>query len=327
MSPAKAAAVIGNGVTADTLAPKGSLKRGFDVSADGKEFVAVWSAGYCTQQGQKDYVISATTDGATAKLVMGPITAGCGVAKLALSGDGTTVAYDVDNSADVNKRDVGVIGFDGTGKRAIATFAGGADLNWGMSDDGKLLAANYRLYNADGSGAFDLAVQGGTFSNDPPSGIDFYLGTPSGKADRFLYVNTGANPRRVAALEINPASTGAAPTITNPSVTPASVPANGSASATLMAKVDSARGKVARVGAAVLEDGAHDDKQLSDVVLFDDGTHGDAVAGDGIYSDNELRTLSGAKPGPRTIRVRATVVDAAGKSHSTAIDFGPFGVQ
>jgi hypothetical protein len=204
---------------------------------------------------------------------------------------------------------------------------GGADRNWGLSDDGKLLVANYRLYNTGGGGAFDLAVQGGFFSNDPPSGIDFYLGTPNGKADRFLYVNTGANPHRVATLEINPTSTGAAPTITDPRVTPASVPADGSASATLTAKVDSAGGKIARVGAAVLEDGAHDDKQLNDVVLFDNGTHGDAVAGDGIYSDNELRTLSGAKSGPRAIRVRASVVDAAGKSHSTAIDFGPFAVQ
>jgi len=63
------------------------------------------------------------------------------------------------------------------------------------------------------------------------------------------------------------------------------------------------------------------------VVLFDDGTHGDAVAGDGVYSDNELRTISGAAPGPRTIRVRATVVDAAGKSHSTVIELGGFAVK
>jgi hypothetical protein len=326
MSPAKAAALVGNGVTAAALAPKGSLKHGFDVSADGKQYVAVWSAGYCTQQGQKDYILSATTDGASATMLMGPITDGCGVDKLAISGDGTAVAYDVDDS-DTSKHDVGVIGFAGGGKKAIATFPGGADTNWGLSDDGKLLVANYRLYNADGSGAFDLAIQGGYFSNDPPSGIDLYLGTPNGKVDRILYVNTGANPRRMTALEINPSSMGAAPTITNPSVTPASIPADGSLSATLTAKVESSGSKIVRVGAAVLQDGAHDDKGFNDVVLFDDGTHGDAVANDGIYSDNELRTTSGAKAGPRTIRVRATIIDTAGKSHSTVVELGPFAVQ
>jgi hypothetical protein len=153
------------------------------------------------------------------------------------------------------------------------------------------------------------------------------LGTPNGKADRILYVNSVANPRRMAALEINPTTMGAAPTIANPSVTPASVPADGSASATLTARVASTGGKVVRVGAAVLQNGSHDDKELADVVLFDDGTHGDTVAGDGVYSDNELRASAGAKSGPRTIRVRATVVDAAEKSHSTAIEFGAFAVQ
>jgi hypothetical protein len=32
-------------------------------------------------------------------------------------------------------------------------------------------------------------------------------------------------------------------------------------------------------------------------------------------------------PGARTIRIRATAVDTAGKSHSTVIEFGPFAVQ
>jgi hypothetical protein len=62
-------------------------------------------------------------------------------------------------------------------------------------------------------------------------------------------------------------------------------------------------------------------------VLLDDGTKGDAIAGDGVYTSNELKALSEATPGARTIRVRATFVDAAGKSHSTVTDFGPFAAQ
>jgi hypothetical protein len=111
-------------------------------------------------------------------------------------------------------------------------------------------------------------------------------------------------------------------------VTPASVPAAGSTPATITVKA-MASGTVVRIGAAVLNAGAHD-KVFSDVVLFDDGTHGDAIAGDGVYSSNEIKPNPGngmVASGARIIRVRATVVDGGGKSHSTAIDVGGLAVQ
>jgi hypothetical protein len=323
LTPQQAATAIGGGVTFDQLAPKAN-RYTIDVSEDGKKWVAVWSAGYCTQTGQKDYILAGTSDGG-AKMIAGPITAGCGVDRLALSGDGNTVAYATARATDGDE-DLVTLGFDGGGKKDLDKYSGSANNNWGLSDDGKRLVAGYRLYDTAAGTKFDLALTGGTFSGDPPSGIDLFLGALSGKGDRVLYIDTLPGTRRMATLEIDPASTGAAPTITAPTVTPASVPLDGSSSATVTVKV-AAAGKVERVGIAGIKDGLHDIKGLPDLVLLDDGTHGDAVAGDGIYSSNELKAFSEATAGTRLIRVRATTIDADGKSHSTAIDFGPFDVK
>ncbi len=326
MSPAQAAALAGGGLTAATISPKGG-RYSFDVSADGKIFVAIWWAGSCTSSGEKDYVLGGATDGSSSKVLLGPVTAGCGVEKIALSGDGSTVAFDVDNAADTSKRDIGVVTSGGGNQATLATIVGGNDNNWGITDDGASVVAGYRLIPASGTGAFDLSLTGETFSSDPPSGIDLELGTPDGKGDRIVYVDTGASPRRMGALEINPASMRAAPTISAPALSPATIPADGSASAKVTVKITSPGAKPAHVGAAALLAGTHDNLEIGDFSLYDDGTHGDATAGDGVYTYDQIKALSGAKSGARTLRVRATVVDPSGKSHSTAVDFGTLTVQ
>jgi hypothetical protein len=326
MSPTQAAAVIG--VPWSELAPKGGLRRGFDVSADGKRYVSIWSAGYCTQTGQKDYIVAASTDGTSApRLLAGPITTGCGVSKLAISGDGTKVAYAVETGAGSSTRDLTVIDFEGSAKLDLAVYPGNLDTSWGLSDDGRVLIAGNRMHRTDGTGAFDLVVRGSFFSADPPSGIDNHLGALDGAGKRVFYVDAQSIPKRVALLEIDPSSTGDAPTITDPTVTPASIPLDGSESATISAKVAVAGGaKPVRVAASVLKDGARDDK-VGEVVLFDDGTHGDATANDGVYTVNEIRATSGAIAGARTIRIRATFIDASTKAHSTVIEYTGLGVR
>lgn len=326
MSPAQAAAVIG--LPFHELAPKGGLRRGFDVSADGKRYVAIWSAGYCTQTGQKDYIVAASTDGTTApRLLAGPFTTGCGVSKLALSGDGTTVAYVVETSTGAATRDLTVIGLDGGGKRNLAVYANNLDTNWGLSDDGRVVIAGNRMHRTDGTGAFDLVVRGSFFSGDPSTAIDNQLGALDGSGKRVFYVDGQSPSKRVALLEIDPSSTGAAPTITEPTVTPASIPLNGSVNATISAKVAIGGGaKPVRVAASVLQDGARDEK-IAEVVLFDDGTHGDATANDGVYTVNEIRATAGATAGARTIRIRATFVDASTKAHSTVIEYTGLSVR
>src|SRR5262249_50829311 len=150
--------------------------------------------------------------------------------------------------------DIVAIGFDGSARRMVGSYGGGHS-NWGVSDDGKLVVANYHLWRTDGTAGFDLAVQGGAFSGDPPGGIDLFMGVPSGKVDRVMYIDTGPNPRRVATLEINPATTAPAPAISEPTINPPRVPTDGSTAATVTVKVDSPGGKLVRVAAAVMKDG------------------------------------------------------------------------
>lgn len=324
MSPTQAAAITG--VSFDQLSPKGGLRRGFDVSADGKRYVAVWSSGYCTQTGQKDYIVAGTIEGAH-RLIAGPITTNCGVSKLALSGDGDTIAYAVETGAGSATRDLTIVGFDGGGKRELAVYPGNLDTDWGLSDDGRVVLAGHKMHRTDGSGSFDLVVRGSVFSGDPSSAIDNHLGALDGSGRRVFYVDGQSTPARAALLEIDPAGTGAAPTITEPTIAPSSIPADGSRSATITARVALAGGgKPIRVSAAVLVNGARD-AQVGEVALWDDGTHGDATANDGVYSVNELRTQAGATPGERTIRVRATFIDAATKAHSTVIEYTGLSVR
>ena len=308
ISPAQAMAAIGGSVTP---APKPAA-RYLDVSGDGTSVVNVW-----TVSGM-DWIVAER--GFSAKAIAGPLAY---VRAVAVSYDGNTVAFTNDAN---NQRELWVESWDGTNKRMLAAFPGIESDNWGISDDGRKVASNYRLFNTDGSGAFDLAVNGGSYSGDPPTGIDNFLGTPNGAASRFAYIDYGTH--RMATLEIDPASGGAAPTLSQPAVSPASVPVDGTRAATLSVKA-TASGTIARVGATVMLAGTHDNV-FNDVVLLDDGTHGDATAGDGIYTNNQIQPDPGAgtvMPGARTIRIRATFVDGGGKSHSTAIDVSGLGVQ
>src|SRR5207249_8160293 len=122
-----------------------------------------------------------------------------------------------------NNEEVRIVGFDGTGDRSLVSFGDNSSHVWGMSDDGKLLAAHSTLYKTDGTDAFELALTGGTFSGDPLTGIDSFYATMSGSGKRFMYFHNAAH--RVATLEIDPASTGAAPATSNPPSAHGSIPA------------------------------------------------------------------------------------------------------
>jgi hypothetical protein len=252
------------------------------------------------------------------------------VSKVALSADGNTIAYEADKTADGNQKEVTIVGFDGANSRVLATVPGNRNNNWGLSENGTRLLAGEKLHQTDGSGSFDVAVQGGFFSGDPASAIDIQHGLLSGAGNRAFYLNTYAIPVRAAVLEIDPASTGLAPAMSNPTVTPASLPGDGTAAATVTVKV---AGEPFRVALAILDAGSRDAPAFGDIVLHDDGTHGDVTAKDGVFTTNELRPTAGTKAGPRTIRLRATTytasasVSGATMAHSTVIDVEPFAVQ
>jgi hypothetical protein len=297
----------------------------FDVSMDGTKFVAGWATGACTQTGERDFVIAGTSDGAPKRLLIGPLTAGCGLSRLAIAGNGSSVAYDA--FADSSVKEFGVIGFDGSGKRKLGNMT--SDNNWGLSDDGSHLLADYTLHNTDGSGGYDVAIVGGFASNDPVSTVDCAFGGLSGRGDRLLYVVAGASARYIGSLDINPTSFGSAPSVTQPTITPATI-TRGGASATVTAKVSSI-GTLLRVGSAVLLNG-HKDVESNcirgEAIMSDDGTNGDGTATDGVFTNNQIGASSCATAtGPRTVRVRAEARAADGKQHATVVEFRNFDIQ
>ena len=59
---------------------------------------------------------------------------------------------------------------------------------------------------------------------------------------------------------------------------------------------------------------------INQAVLFDDGSHGDATAGDGRFTNNAVGASASAPLGPHTIRVKTEVRAADGRRHATALD-------
>ena len=147
-------------------------------------------------------------------------------------------------------------------------------------------------------------------------------------ATRFVYsfVAPGTYSQgltQLASAEINPASLGAAPSIVNPSLNPGAVAAGG-APATVIAGVMTAN-HVMGVSYSIVRNGLVEDPVNGVVFLMDDGTSGDKVAGDGIYTCNSVIASDRATPGPRWLRLFAQVSDS-GIRHATLVDVAPFSV-
>jgi hypothetical protein len=168
-----------------------------------------------------------------------------------------------------------------------------------------------------------LAIVGGLWGSQL---IDLYLGKMDFNGNRFLYVDTRQDRRPVVTLDLNRQDLGAAPSLTNLNVAPASVKSAGPW-AKLTVKVTSS-GAVNAVGATLLRGDVEDTRgSCSGPALYDDGTNGDAQSGDGIYTSDRIGECATATPGPRLIRVGAETTDAGGKRHATVVDFGPFAIE
>jgi len=189
-----------------------------------------------------------------------------------------------------------------------------------LSADGSLLLAFDILYNTDGSGALQLSTPFNSLT--PGSPVMNAAGT------RFVYpfVLPGTYSQglsQLASAEINPVSLGAAPVIFNPAVNPGFVIPDDPQPGVVTAGVNTAN-HVIGVSYATVRDGLVDDPVTGSVFLVDDGTHGDQVANDGIFTSNNVTVGYKTPPGPRTMRLFAQVLDAAGIRHGTLVDVAPF---
>ncbi len=76
-----------------------------------------------------------------------------------------------------------------------------------------------------------------------------------------------------------------------------------------------------RTNAVVFRNGLEvNSNVVNDAVLYDDGSNGDATAGDGRFTNNAIRANSEAAIGPHTARMKTEVRAADGRRHATALD-------
>lgn len=136
--------------------------------------------------------------------------------------------------------------------------------------------------------------------------------TPPARPDERLHVVVAHNATNsvLAALEAR-ASTAAASVASPPvlvaSLKPAGIVADATAAALLAVRVDAPAGSmlVAGVSADLSALAAATNSAGAALVLADDGTGGDLVGGDGVFS-GLVRASIGTPPGPYTLAIRAT---------------------
>ncbi len=271
-----------------------------DVSANGARIVFG-----ATANGQ-DHLFAANGDGSGLHELLPGITY---MNRAVLSADGSKVGYNVTPPGAFNQ--IGVINFDGSGRRVLLNNVDpGPTIS--ISGDGSLFLAGGtgRLYSTDGSGVVQLDVLG-----DGPAPLirDLHqTGDSAGIAQLVL-------------MEVNPSSVGSAPQIAEAGLSPGFVSLSGGSRTTLTATVRTPL-PLQIVEAQGLYNGLPD-PGLPALTLYDDGTHGDAVAGDGVFTTNAMFAYSTVSLGQHTIRLKAEVKDAAGVRHATAIEFGALDVQ
>jgi hypothetical protein len=80
------------------------------------------------------------------------------------------------------------------------------------------------------------------------------------------------------------------------------------------------------VNYALIRNGLVEDPVNGVIFLADDGTSGDKVKGDGIFTSNNVIARAVAQAGPRLLRLFAETTDAGGMRHGTLVDITPFSV-
>lgn len=289
--------------------------RTLSVTTDGSRIV--FGAGNLGSD-NPDAIFGVNGNGSGLHFVLGPVRS---VGRLAISASGSKVLYDATFTGYIVE--TGVVNFDGTSKLALREDGLGEVPGVQLSADGTVLLAYDILYNTDGSGG---TLQLSTLLNSLTPGRPLMNST----ATRFVYsfVLPGTYSQgltQLATAELNPTSLGAAPAIIGPSVNPAYAVAGGSVPSTVTARVTPAD-RVIGVNYAIVRNGLVEDTVNGAIFLVDNGASGDQVAGDGIFTSNNVIAKSTAPAGPRLLRLFAQVSDANGLQHGTLVDLTPFSV-
>ncbi|MGE3797922.1 MAG: TolB family protein, partial [Thermomicrobiales bacterium] len=298
-----------------------------DVSDDGSQLV------FGAFGGDGEHVFAVERDGSNLRLLRESVQ---WVLRVAISGDGATVAYDV-MLPDTDKNEVAVVpATGGESTKLPGVPYAGFEEPLQLTPDGSVLlvSPNALLIDTTTAEAMLLATSingaGGNYEAVLTDGLARV--TMDAEARRFLYVMRTVRcadcanlQEQLATLDIDPASMGEAPEITGGSIEPGSIDLEYGSEAMVEAVVES-ENSVLGVGFAALVDGVVDVNVGSGRVLLDDGQNGDSVSNDGVYTaggivhgyvvarENDI--------GPRTIRLAAEVEGRDGLRHATALDVG-----
>lgn len=303
-----------------------------DLSSDGQQIVfATYHDGQSGGVGQGLFAVG--LDGSGLRELVGRVGF---VSQAAISGDGATVAYTIVDESNVVQ--VGVMPVAGSSPRVLVKDAdnlnapGGAIPGSGdrmrLSQDGGVLLLGSSGVIADTATGDLLSL--GIITPSFPSGTAQLVGsglfraTMDGTASRFLFLTDATVGTQLAVLDIDPADPGDAPNLGEPVIDPAVVQVDGGSYATVQVAVATADPPT-MVAAFVLDNGLIDGN-LGVYGLADDGSHGDASAGDGVFTHDGVGANCCAQNGPRTVRVFAQAQGANGRRVATAVDFGPFAV-
>jgi uncharacterized protein (TIGR03437 family) len=320
VGPAAIAALFGTTTPIDHISPEftvssqNAINQSLGVTQDGAHIV--FGANKVAGNGP-GAIFGVNLDGNGLHLVLGPVRS---VARLGISSNALKVFYDAYPSGFTVE--TGVINFDGSNQLVLRHDGLGGTPGVQLTADGSRLLAYDLLYNTDGSGALQLSAP----LNPLTPGSPFMNSTATRFVYTFVYPGTYSQGlTQLASAEINPTNFGSAPVLVNPSVNPAYAVAGGSKQGTVTVGVSPAD-HVLGVNYSILRDGLIEDPVNGDIFLKDDGTSGDKVAGDGIFTLNNVIAKSTSSPGPRLLRLFAEVSDAAGLLHGTLIDLSPFAV-
>ena len=258
--------------------------------------------------------------------------------KVGLSGDGSKAFYYFGYAPCCSSgEELGVFNWDGSGRRILwSTYSTNqSSSGWNLHDislnqDGSklLFGETSWLFNTDGSGRLELGWTA-RFAETRILRWGFYhRGVMDAKGTRFAFLTPLAgdsSTMQVGTAELDPPNLGLAPTITGASATPAYIPTNGPSP--IFACQPSPTNALVSGGGAqagILVNGIADPALWQGSALHDDGATGDAVKGDGGYSDNGAYFAYTPAIGPRTLRFKAELLGGDAKYHATAIDLAPF---
>jgi hypothetical protein len=298
----------------------------FDVSASGDEIV------FGAYAGDGEHVLAVSGDGSNLHDLAGPFN---WVKNVAVSGDGSTVAFDI-VPLDNGNNEVGLVDFAGGDPQIIATATGSSSHDvLRLSDDGSklLLTPLSHLVDTSTGDRRQLAVlTPGAGGHDALLAEGMARAAMNADATRFSYVmryircaDCANLHEQIATLDIGPAALGAAPALSDATIDPTEIADDSVEVATASVAVET-EGEIVAVGAVFLRDGVYDVNLAFDAKLLDDGLTADARANDDIFTNGALRYSQAVAreddTGPRSIRYQAEIETPDGLRHATALDAG-----